>query len=84
MYLPGFNGFARIVWDGGRRYLYHDGHRFYRKWEKGSNIYWTCSWYPRNRCSAKITTRIVNGYEMMKISHSMHSHASEINTMKIS
>lgn len=67
--------FAQLKLIGDRQYLFHDGHRFYRKWGVGSTTYWQCAMYSRNKCGAKVTTKMIDGYEMtLKVPKIMHTH----------
>lgn len=69
--------FADLKPIGDRQYLFYDGHRFYRKWGVGSTTYWQCAMYSRNKCCAKVTTRLQEGYEMVlrKVPNPLHTHA---------
>lgn len=36
--------------------------------------YWRCSSYSKTTCRARISSRVVNGYEMVKIQKDVHNH----------
>lgn len=72
-----YSEFADLRVTGNHRFLYHNGYRFYRKWEQGAYTYWMCSRYSRCRCDAKVTTRIINGYAKLKVTKPTHNHEPE-------
>lgn len=72
-----YTHFADIRVIGKHRYLFYKGYRFYRKWSQNEHTYWKCSKYRRHSCDARISSRMIGGYEKMKVSKAIHSHAPE-------
>lgn len=57
----------------------YDGYRYYKNRQIGENTHWQCSIYKRTLCKGRATTRIIGGYEMMKL-NAPHSHPPERGT----
>lgn len=74
--MQGFTELANFVLDGKGRILKYDNHRFHRNSQNGKDVYWKCALYKRYGCKARLITRTINGYEMLKIKNPIHSHAS--------
>lgn len=58
----------------GRVYLMHEGHRYCKASDYSGKTYWRCFAYSRYGCKARIISRYINGFEMMKMTCSTHSH----------
>lgn len=75
--------FARYITSGDKKFLFHDGHRFYKNAEsKGfgegdTKVYWRCAGYQRFQCMARATTQVIDGYDMVKFKN-RHSDPPEI------
>lgn len=76
VFLAGFDLFATYGTMGKRKFLMYDGYRYYKNRQIGENIHWQCSTYKRTLCKGRATTRIIGGYEMMKL-NATHSHLPE-------
>lgn len=79
LYFVGYIHFAVFETNGNERFLYSDGYRFHmnRQYIRKDCISWRCNGYKRYGCRARASTRMVNGYEMMKVHHGTHKHLPE-------
>lgn len=74
-----YTTFAHVTIDHrGYRRLLHNGFRFGIHYQHSVNneISWRCTRAvkPGGRCSARVRTRLVNGYEMLKCDNVKHDH----------
>lgn len=76
--ISGQMGFAQLEAVGDRRCLLYKGHRFVRKWGRKNNTYWRCLMHARNKCCARVTTRLKDGYELiLDVAEIQQTHAAE-------
>lgn len=59
--------------DFGGNNLYHNGHKFWKRYTGTHRSGWICS-KNKNDCKATVSTVINNGVCMMKILHAKHNH----------
>lgn len=57
-----------------RVYLNHNGHRFCKFGVWNDKLYWRCAAFYRFKCPARMATKQVNGYDMARMTNSIHSH----------
>lgn len=60
----------------GRLYLTYKGHTYCKTSEYDGKTYWRCQSYYRFGCKARIISKHVNGWEMMKIKCGIHMHVN--------
>lgn len=51
----------------------HDGYRYTRNRHMGDNIHWRCAVYNHTKCKGRATTRVIEGYQMLRL-NAPHSH----------
>lgn len=73
-FFPGFHSFAQYTGHGDRKVLICRGYRFYRHGETNTRIYWRCSGYKRFKCPNRAITKMIDGYEMVKLRTTIHNH----------
>lgn len=65
---------------GGKK-LKHAGYSFtVNRKLKSSLVSWKCTKYKRFGCRARAVTKLVKGYEVMKLSKPHHTHSSDVHT----
>lgn len=57
--------------------LQYSGYRFHKNRVRKSCTHYVCSGHNRFKCRAKVCTKWVNGYEMMKVKYDVHTHAPD-------
>lgn len=72
----GFDKFAELVIEDGKMSLIHEGHKFIRDRLDRGRSYWRCR---RSKCKARMVSKLINGYEMMKVRNNQHNHLNEMN-----
>lgn len=65
--------FAQYENKGNTKILFINGDRYYKNAESGDNTYWRCGKYQKYRCLARAITRMIDGYDMVKIK-GCHTH----------
>ncbi|XP_055304399.1 modifier of mdg4-like isoform X3 [Sitodiplosis mosellana] len=70
----GFNEFAELIIENGTISLIQDSHKFIRDRVDNDRSYWRCRHSFKYECKARVVTKSVNGYEMMKIRMAEHNH----------
>lgn len=67
-----YTTFAEVITNNrGYRRLLYDGHGFGIKYQNSDEICWRCTIRP---CRAKLRTKLINGYEMIKTNDIKHDH----------
>lgn len=72
----GYSTIAQYERYGTKRALIFDGHRFHKNRQTEKSTHWVCAQYHRFKCLARVTTRIIGGYEMMKVNCGIHTHGA--------
>lgn len=64
-----FNIFAKYLEIKGAKFLVHDGYRFSKNGENDltNSVYWRCRGYSKYKCLARGITRVLDGYDMVKM-----------------
>lgn len=76
----GFNHFANVVeGKNGSEILMLHGHRYRRDGVGDQSKYWRCVFYDKTSCRARVSSRIINGYEMAKMRNNPHNHKPKEN-----
>lgn len=65
---------AQLEVEKGRIYLVHNGEKYFRYGSNDDKRYWRCRNSCKYECKARITTRIINGQEMIDIESDEHNH----------
>lgn len=65
-----------------RRHLFYDNFRFVKNRIVGEVTHWKCSVYQSTNCRSRVSTRMINGYEMMKITNPHHNHEVNVKNKK--
>lgn len=68
----GFTIYAKYVENS--RVLQYSGYRFHRNRERKTCTHFVCSGHNKYKCRAKVSTKIINGHEMMKVKYDIHTH----------
>lgn len=76
LFVSGFSVFAKL--NETRTFLCHDGFRYGRNRVSGDMTYWKCCEYHSTKCKGRVSTRIINGYEMMRMNNPHHNHERRI------
>lgn len=71
----GFNSFAELVIERGAISLIHSSYKFIRDRVDKGRSYWRCRHSFKYNCKARVVTKLINGYEMMKVRNGEHNHA---------
>lgn len=74
--IAGFDICPEFKTDGNCVHLIHDGYRFSKNRTAHDRAYWRCVGYRRNKCSARIVTKKVNGWDVANVVCSAHSHSN--------
>lgn len=62
----------------GNELLELDGYTYRRdSVGKDSTKYWRCICYTKTACRARVSTRLIKGYEMVKVPHQKHNHGPD-------
>lgn len=75
--LNGFDTFAEIIVENGATSLVHNNHKFIRDRVENERSYWRCRNSFRFNCKARMVTKTINGYELMKIRNGHHDHTAK-------
>lgn len=69
-----FNYFAEIEDKNNRVRLLFGGNKFYCDRDRNGYQYWRCSLVSKYNCKARMVTRLINGYNMLKVTNAKHCH----------
>lgn len=73
-----FKDFAHFQQNGkSDRQLFHNGYFDNKNSGSHQRTFWLCSKYKKFRCKARAVTCVIDGYEMVKIRSTPHSHPPE-------
>lgn len=73
-----YTTFAEVITNNrGYRRLVYDGHGFGIKYQNSYEICWRCTIRP---CRAKLRTKLINGYEMIKTIDIKHDHKYKLHS----
>lgn len=70
-----------MIIENGTISLVHSEHKFIRDRIDNDRSYWRCRHSFKFNCKARVVTKLVNGYEMLKIRNADHNH-TEIKKIK--
>lgn len=70
----GFVEYAEMVIENGTTSLIHSQHKFIRDRIDNDRSYWRCRHSFKYNCKARVVTKLVNGYEMLKVRNAEHNH----------
>lgn len=70
-----FKDFAQFQRNGKR--LVHNGYFYLKNSDSNDRTFWLCSRFQKFKCKARAITRVIDGYEMVKIRSTPHSHPPE-------
>lgn len=77
----GFVEYAEMIVENGATSLVHSNFKFIRDRVDTDRSYWRCRHSFKYNCKARVVTKMVNGYEMVKIRNAEHNH-TDIKTLK--
>lgn len=85
IHFPEYTTYARIeVTKNGYRHLLHHGYTYGETKVTDKYIHWRCTANIRDainkskRCAVQVTTKIRNGYEMLRKSNVKHTHEPKV------
>lgn len=88
-FISEYTTYARItITKNGYRHLIHNDYRFGETKVTGHSVFWRCTANIRDhnnkskRCATQLTTKIVNGYEMIRNAFVCHMHPPNVHLKK--
>lgn len=77
--ISGYVFFAEYTGQPGeKRSIVHQGYKFRRHRTLKNSVDHLCTGYYRYKCRAKVSTRMVGGYEMLRLCSPIHTHPPDL------